>query len=101
MLVSPTRNNIRYVFYRVLPNLGSEEVKHLKRFDKAVLDQGAKVINMSIAGGPTNTGQAYFSRAYAAGTLSVAASGNNGRYMDSYPASYTDVISVAAINENK
>jgi subtilisin family serine protease len=46
-------------------------------------------------------GQAFFNRAFAAGTLTVAASGNDGRFVDKYPASYNDVISVGAINNDK
>jgi serine protease len=101
--VMPTRNDICYVFYRVFPEPwgGASWSTIFAAVDKAVIDEGAKVINMSLGGGAVSGGQAYFSRAYEAGTLTVAASGNEGQFLDRYPASYNDVISVGAINQNK
>jgi serine protease len=101
--VMPTRNDICYVIYRVFaePNGAASWSSILAAVDSAVIDQGVKVINMSIAGPGIRGAQAYFSRAYAAGTLSVAASGNDGRFTYSFPASHNDVISVGAINNNK
>ncbi len=42
-----------------------------------------------------------FQNAYDAGVLSVAAAGNNGDSSYSYPASYSSVVSVAAIDSSK
>jgi serine protease len=101
--VIPTRNNICYVIYRVFDESrnGASWSNVFAAVERAVLDQGAKVINMSLGGGAMPGGQAFFNRAFAAGTLTVAASGNDGRFVDKYPASYNDVISVGAINNDK
>jgi serine protease len=101
--VMPTRNDICYVIYRVFPegSSGSSWSTIFAAIDDAVLVQEAKVINMSLGGGSVPSGQAYFSRAYEMGTLTIASSGNNGQFVDSYPASYKDVISVGAINQDK
>jgi serine protease len=66
-----------------------------------VLDEKVKVINMSLGGGYTKVGQAYFDRAHSEGTLVVAASGNDGGYYCTYPACYNNVLSVSAIDSNK
>lgn len=60
---------------------------------------GAQVINMSL-GGPTPSSieEQAFGDAFDAGILSVAAAGNEGDTSYSYPASYSSVISVGAIN---
>jgi serine protease len=99
----PTRNDICYVFYRVFSETGggASWSTIFAAVDSAVIDEKVNVINMSLGGGAVYGGQAYFDRAYAAGTLVVAASGNNGGWVYSYPASYHNVISVAAIDYNK
>jgi serine protease len=101
--VIPTRNDICYVFYRVFNEIGAgaKWSSIFEAVDHAVINHGAKVINMSLGGGKVLGGQAYFDRAYAAGTLTVAASGNDGMFVDRYPASYQNVISVGAINNEK
>jgi cell wall-associated protease len=101
--VMPTRNGICYVTYRVFgePSGGASWSSIYAAVDKAVLDDKVQVINMSLAGSATMGGQALFSKAYAAGTLTVAASGNNGAVFDTYPSSYKDVISVGAIKDDK
>ncbi len=101
--VIPTRNNICYVIYRVFDESrrGASWSNIFAAVERAALDEGAKVINMSLGGGAVPGGQAFFNRAFAAGTLTVAASGNDGRFVDKYPASYNDVISVGAINNDK
>jgi serine protease len=106
--VIPTRNNICYVTYRVFGEPdeagnfpGGSLSSILAAVDNAVIDQNAKVINMSLVGLRIQQAQAYFNRAYAAGTLTVAASGNDGQNVNSYPASFDNVISVGAINNDK
>ncbi len=62
---------------------------------------GADIISMSLGGGQKNrTEQTMFDNLYAAGILSIAAAGNEGTTAYSYPASYSSVMSVAAIDEN-
>ncbi len=63
---------------------------------------GAKVISMSLGGAKKNTlEERTFNNLYSQGILSIAAAGNEGTSALSYPASYSSVVSVAAIDENK
>jgi serine protease len=63
---------------------------------------GAQVVNMSLGGSFSNkTEQNAFDQAYQAGVLSIAAAGNDGSTRKSYPASYSSVVSVAALDQNK
>lgn len=66
-------------------------------------DAGANIISMSLGGSKSNrTEQNTFNTLYNTyGILSIAAAGNEGTNALSYPASYTSVVSVAAIDENK
>lgn len=60
------------------------------------------VINMSLGGSvPSKTEEQAFNQAYSQNVLSVAAAGNSGNTSKSYPASYSSVVSVAAIDANK
>ncbi|MDX2126000.1 MAG: S8 family peptidase [Aeromonas hydrophila] len=60
------------------------------------------VINMSLGGSvPSKTEEQAFNQAYGLNVLSVAAAGNAGNTSKSYPASYSSVVSVAAIDANK
>lgn len=63
---------------------------------------GANIISMSLGGSKSSrTEQKGFDKLYANGVLSIAAAGNDGTTGYSYPASYSSVMSVAAIDENK
>jgi subtilisin family serine protease len=63
---------------------------------------GANVISMSLGGSFKNRFEEQkFNSLYNNGRLSVAAAGNNGSTSHSYPASYSSVISVAAIDSTK
>jgi subtilisin family serine protease len=62
----------------------------------------ANVISMSLGGGrPSKTEQRAFDALYAKGVLNVAAAGNAGTSAMSYPAGYSSVMSVAALDESK
>ncbi len=68
----------------------------------ACRDAGANVISMSLGGSASSTTeQNAFQSLYAGGILSVAAAGNGGSTLFSYPASYDSVISVAAVDSTK
>jgi serine protease len=99
----PTPNNICYVFHRVFPESGGGAPWStiFAAVDRAVLDEQVNVINMSLGGGYTTKGQEVFDRAHSEGTLVVAASGNDGGWVYRFPASYRNVLSVAAIDYNK
>ncbi|MCC6623382.1 MAG: S8 family serine peptidase [Deltaproteobacteria bacterium] len=61
-----------------------------------------KVISMSLGGGAkSKTEENAFNAAEANGVLSIAAAGNDGNTRMSYPASYSSVVSVAAIDKDK
>jgi subtilisin family serine protease len=63
---------------------------------------GANIISMSLGGGRSNrTEQRAFDSLYSGGILSIAAAGNDGNTTMSYPASYSSVVSVGAVDENK
>jgi subtilisin family serine protease len=63
---------------------------------------GANVISMSLGGATSSTTEKNtFASLETAGILSIAAAGNAGNTTQSYPAGYTSVMSVAAIDENK
>lgn len=63
---------------------------------------GANVISMSLGGARSNkTEQRAFDSLYSAGILSIAAAGNAGTSAASYPAGYSSVMSVAAVDEAK
>lgn len=63
---------------------------------------GAKVINMSLGSGSYSASEHdMFRRLYSLGVVSVAAAGNSGTTAYNYPASYPEVVSVAAIDSNK
>jgi subtilisin family serine protease len=63
---------------------------------------GANVITMSLGGGmKSRTEETAFNSLQTKGVLSIAAAGNDGNTTTSYPAGYTAVMSVAAVDENK
>ena len=63
---------------------------------------GANVISMSLGGGrASKTEQRAFDALQTKGVLSVAAAGNDGNTVISYPAGYSSVMMVAALDENK
>jgi len=63
---------------------------------------GSNIISMSLGGGaPSETERKTFDALRDASILSVAAAGNGGNMLTSYPAGYASVLSVAALDENK
>lgn len=65
------------------------------------VNNGAKVVNMSLGGtGSSNAENNALQAAANAGVLLVAASGNDGNSTLSYPASYDSVMAVGALDSN-
>ncbi len=63
---------------------------------------GANVISMSLGGGRSSkTEQRAFDALQAKGILNIAAAGNDGNTVISYPAGYASVMMVGAVDENK
>jgi thermitase len=58
--------------------------------------RGSKIISMSLGGGASSTMQTAVRNASNAGTLIIAAAGNDGDATLNYPAAYAEVVSVAA-----
>jgi len=63
-------------------------------------DEGADVINMSLGLEDNEVIQLAVEYAYSLGVALVAASGNDGEEMSTYPALYPEVIAVGASTEN-
>jgi len=62
---------------------------------------GADIISMSLGGSQkSKLEESTFNTLYSQGVLSIAAAGNEGTSALSYPASYSSVMSVAAIDAN-
>ncbi len=61
-------------------------------------DHGAKVINLSLGGGPSSVMEDAVNYAYAHGVTVVAAAGNAGSLGVLYPAAYDHAIAVASTN---
>jgi len=63
---------------------------------------GANVVSMSLGGSlKSRTEDRAFAAASGRGVLAIAAAGNDGNTRNSYPASYSSVVSVAAIDSAK
>lgn len=63
---------------------------------------GANVISMSLGGGASNiTEQNTFANLQSKGILNIAAAGNDGNTVVSYPAGYSSVMMVGALDENR
>jgi subtilisin family serine protease len=61
----------------------------------------ANVLSMSLGGGRySKTEDRNYASYYSKGALIIAAAGNNGDRSISYPAGYSSVVSVAAVDEN-
>ncbi|QCZ92386.1 S8 family serine peptidase [Salinimonas iocasae] len=63
---------------------------------------GANVVNMSLGGGGSSSAEGSAMQGFVDdGMLLVAAAGNDGNSTKSYPASYSAVMSVAAVDSNE
>ncbi|HJU99775.1 MAG TPA: S8 family serine peptidase [Burkholderiaceae bacterium] len=63
---------------------------------------GANVISMSLGGGdPSIAEERAFDGLAKRGVLSIAAAGNDGNNTQSYPAGYSSVMSIGALDQNK
>ncbi|MEI8312635.1 MAG: S8 family serine peptidase, partial [Verrucomicrobiota bacterium] len=64
-------------------------------------DRGARVINLSMGSTSSSlTLQKAVSYAYTKGAVLIAAAGNNGNSTPFYPAAYTQVVAVSALNSS-
>jgi subtilisin family serine protease len=87
---------------KVMDNTGSGQVSWLISGIEWAVNNNAKVISMSLGSSSYSSAlDTACSNALAAGTLLVAAAGNDDVNTPFYPASLSSVISVAAIDQNK
>jgi serine protease len=87
---------------KVMDNTGSGQVSWLISGIEWAVNNNAKVISMSLGGYDYSAAlDTACSNAFAAGTLLVAAAGNDNVNTPSYPAALPSVISVMAVDQNK
>jgi serine protease len=93
-------NNICFLIARVFGESGDgAKMSDVFTAVEWLVNQGAKVVNMSLGGTTKNTGgDALFQQAHANGAILVAAAGNDGTTAFNYPANYNSVLSVGAID---
>ncbi len=82
---------------RVLNKQGYGSVSDIADSIRFAADNGAKVINMSLGGPlPSLSMRSAINHAHSKGVTVIAAAGNSGRKMRSWPAAYNHVVAVAA-----
>jgi subtilisin family serine protease len=87
---------------RVLNDVGNGYLSAVASGLTWAADNGARVANLSLgSSSSTSTLQAAVQYATGAGVTIVAAAGNSGNTAPSYPAAYSQVISVVAVDQNK
>ncbi len=92
---------IQLLAVRVLDDSGSGNLSDVARGIRWAVDNGAKVINLSLGGNAASTVLIEACQyALNRGVLLVAASGNDGRSGITYPARLSECIAVGAISEN-
>jgi subtilisin family serine protease len=87
---------------KVMDNSGNGQVSWLISGIEWAVNNNAKVISMSL-GSDSNSAalKTACNNAFAAGTLLVASAGNDNTSTPSYPAAFSSVISVMAVDQNK
>jgi thermitase len=90
--------NADLVVCKALDEFGSGSVADVANCVAWAASEGARVISMSLEGGPSTTMQNAVAAAWdgGEGALIVAAAGNQGEPTLAYPAAYPEVVSVAA-----
>merc|ERR1712174_136672 len=88
---------------KALSNSGSGSFSGVLKAIEDCIDQGAKVISLSLGGGGYSATHYEFYEKYYndEDILFIAAAGNGGNSAYGYPASYKSLMSVAAIDSNK
>jgi hypothetical protein len=106
--VIPTLNNMCWIVGRVFNDANSANGAYLSNVYKAVawaIGKGAKVVNMSLSGGYTETGQKVMKLAKDNGAIIVAGAGNSNTFQYEYPSSYenddVNVLSVGAVDSER
>ena len=92
--------NIKIMPVKVLGDDGCSDTGSVANGIKYAADNGANVINLSLGGRGSETLKNAVNDAWDKGVLIAAAAGNDGGGRKRYPASYSNVMSVAATNYN-
>lgn len=99
--VIPDENMFSFHIVKALNDEGIGTAFIMLRAIQGCIDNGSKIISMSIGGGlNSEIFQDEFERAYNEGVLLVSASGNKGEAVHDYPASYSSVISIGAVDRH-
>lgn len=90
--------NCKIMPLKIFPNATVENVIKAVKY---AADHGAKVCSMSFGGAaPSQAEEDAMNYAFNKGVLLVAAAGNNGTTEKFWPAAYTNVLAVAATDQN-
>lgn len=93
-------NGMRFHFGKGLHNDGTGSGEGVMKAVNDCITAGARIISMSLAGGGfSQVEDNVFGTAYENGVLFVAAASNDNRDSKEYPASYSSVMSVAALED--
>ena len=96
-----SNGDVKLHISKVLNDSGSGSTSGVIAGYEKCVQNGAKVINMSLGGGGYNSAfQNAITSAYNNGVITVAAAGNNNSPRYFYPASYDHVVSVASITSS-
>ena len=99
--VNPNRN-LRLHIVKVFGAAGWAYSSTLTAAANKCGSAGSNIISMSLGGGRSSrTEMRTFDSLASKGVLSIAAAGNDGTTAVSYPAGYSSVLSVGALDENK
>jgi len=99
---NPDPTKFTFFIGKGLTNSGSGSSSGVIAAVNKCVEAGAKIISMSLGGGSASqASRAAYEDAYNQGVLIIAAAGNSGNTVKSYPASYPHVMSVAAIDSSK
>lgn len=97
--VNPDATKFSFHIVKALNDDGVGTASAVLRAIQGCIDNGSKIISMSIGGGPNSEiFRDEYERAYNEGVLLVSASGNQGKSVHDYPASYATVISVGGVD---
>jgi len=99
--VNPDPSKFTFYIGKGLSDSGSGSNAGVMAAVQACVDNGAKVISMSLGGGGySSITNAQYEDIYDQDVLIVAAAGNSGNSALSYPASYPSVVSVASLTSS-
>ncbi len=89
------------VIGKVLSNFGSGSSAAVTAGIEWAVEQGARVINMSLGSGTPDTAmQDACAAALARGTLVVCSAGNGGNTTPNYPASFPECMAISSVESN-